>query len=688
MLLTERFEKATDLILEGIDTGNIALIIEGSKRFKEAVDMYEALLDLTRKQYAGIMPLDKTLDDKFLKPIETGIQDVVSASDKDGFKVTTKWSNLLKLKSPWSAGQSNMTELSMFAAKLDILSRGMIQCIGEIAGLCEQYKGVFIVNGEGISISPDSQVNPDLKLADIAGVVGKDLLKALIPGTPEESTDTKEPDEQGEQTGTKESIRFNDDLLLSELFGLGRNDASNDELAMVYENFPNLCDEIDGDKLKQAKEVYKYFQKLADGIEELAEKMAKMLVELEPTASLQKSVKQADSSWMESLFKTPKYKISKEEAKILVGKEGILGVPISKFKTLVTQLSAAAKKEAPAEAVKKTAEDGKKEEAKAEETLEKNKGLQNAEKVAKETAAAVTDETETTVSTNEVIEVVEELEGEVSDTETVTTAVEEELGLPEDDSEDVARVIVDNESDIEGAGGSAKASKPFKAKKIDKNSLKSLFDDVFKKGEGAPFNSAQKNILNFALRRMELVTEVYNYGNSEEDVIADLIDAVKKLKPEDCGISKKNIPKWKKNQKSLVDKLQDKDKIDSMASFIQKELDYPFGEIPEESSEATGTSDGSDSDDNEESKRPFEVLYDIETIDDKTKEEWLSIAEEEGVLDSDGDAVKGTTKEKASEVVEFIDDDISDKEEEELEDSMVIDESFARWQRLAGILKD
>ena len=195
---------------------------------------------------------------------------------------------------------------------------------------------------------------------------------------------------------------------------------------------------------------------------------------------------------------------------------------------------------------------------------------------------------------------------------------------------------------------------------------------------------------------MELVTEAYNYGNSEEDVIADLIDAVKNLKPEDCGISKKNIPKWKKNQKSLVDKLQDKDKIDSMASFIQKELDYPFGEIPEgsddeaaeESSEATGTSDGSDSDDSEGAKRPFEVLYDIETLNDETKEEWLSAAEEEGVLDSDGDAVKGTTKERASDVVGLIDSDISDNEEEELENSMVIDESFARWQRLAGILKD
>ena len=701
MLLTERFEDATDLILEGIDTGDIALIVEGSKRFKEAVETYKALLELTKKQFAGVMPLDKTLNDKFLKDIEKGIQDVASGSSEDGFEVTTKWSNLLKLKSPWSAGQSNMTELSMFAAKLDILSRGMIECIGEIATFCEGYKGVFVINTEGISISPDSQVNPDLSLADIAGVVGEDLLKALIPGTPSEpSGDSSEEENEEGDKDPKESIRFNNDLLLSELFGLGRNDASNDELAMVYENFPNLCGEIDGDKLKQAKEVYKYFQGLADGAKDLAENMADMLVKLEPTAALQNSVKRSDSSWLESLFKTPKYKITKEEAEILVGKEGILGVPFSKFKTLVKQLQDAMKKEAPAEAVKKTAEDGKEQEEKAAEKVDGNKELKKAEEVAAETASTVTDQTDATVSTEDVIEVAHELEGEVNDTETVTATVEEELGLSGEEAEDVAEVIVDNEDDIEDAGGSAKASKPFKAKKIDKNSLKALFDDDFGKGEGAPFNSTQKNILNFALRGMELVTEVYNYGNSEEDVIADLVDTVKKLKPEDCGVSGKNVKKWKKNQKSLVDKLQDKDKIDSMASFIQKELDYPFGEIPEdaegeaspEATDSTGSTESeedSGANENENEKRsPYDVLVDIEALDDDTKEEWIETAEEEGVVDDNGDAVKGTTKDQASDMVGMIEDDISDAEEEELEDSMVIDESFARWQRLAGILKD
>ena len=670
MLLIESFEEATDLILEGIDRGDIRLIIEGSKRFKEAVKTYTELIDKTREQFASAPVLSQTIDE-FLKEIETGIETLERGSDKRGFKVTSKWSNLLKLKSPWEAGKSNMAELSMFAAKLDILSRGMLEAVKMVIKMVRNYEGIFIVNNEGVAIKPDSQVNPELKLSDIAGLEGKELIEKLISPKAGESSERDDEDEDKEVT--PESIRFNDDLLLTELLGMGG--ASNDELKMVYKSFPNLCDEIDGDKLKQAKELYGYFKKLADDTETLFEEITKMLVKLEPTSELQNLVKQSDSSWIKKLFTTPKYKINKEEAKKLAGKKGILSVKMSEFSTIVQNLVSGMKKNAPAETVKQTEEEAKTEETNANDQIEDNKNLNQANQDVEELSDS------TGVSPETLTTVLHSTEGDTN-SDATTEALEEE-GVGSDQAPDVAAEIEDTIED-DAADESSDNDSTFEAPEMKLGRVKTALGNSKNQGLNQPARSAIAK----GLEKLELVKliEAYDPGKSLDQVIKDLLEILPKLdlKGKEKSAIQKIISVYEKPSSPAREKLK---------ALLQDEIKYQLG----------GESGDAENDDKGGYKEDL-----LKGYSKKWKDHMKSINTDKYVFAFDDDEVKKIpTKKKMKAVMEkekptenglipkekLDSDKISKrypKSPQEIATDIGIAESIdmERWLKLAGILKD
>ena len=90
---------------------------------------------------------------------------------------------------------------------------------------------------------------------------------------------------------------------------------------------------------------------------------------------------------------------------------------------------------------------------------------------------------------------------------------------------------------------------------------------------------------------------------------------------------------------------------------------------------------------------PLDVIADFDNVDDEEKEAWIDTAEEEEVIDGSGAAKEDNTQEKVDDIVGIIVDDLSDEEEQRLEDSLLpdqVDESFRlinRWGQLAGIIK-
>lgn len=90
---------------------------------------------------------------------------------------------------------------------------------------------------------------------------------------------------------------------------------------------------------------------------------------------------------------------------------------------------------------------------------------------------------------------------------------------------------------------------------------------------------------------------------------------------------------------------------------------------------------------------PLDVIADFDNVDDEEKEAWIDTAEEEGVIDASGAAKEDNTQGKVDDIVGIIVDDLSDEEEQRLEDSLLpdqVDESFRlinRWGQLAGIIK-
>ena len=95
-----------------------------------------------------------------------------------------------------------------------------------------------------------------------------------------------------------------------------------------------------------------------------------------------------------------------------------------------------------------------------------------------------------------------------------------------------------------------------------------------------------------------------------------------------------------------------------------------------------------------EKDSPLDVLANFDNLEDGDKEAWLDQAEEDNMIDGEGEAKEDNTQEEVDKIVSVIVDDLSDEQEEELEDSLLpekeeekVEESFVRWGELAGIIK-
>ena len=357
MLLIESFEKATDLILEGIDSGDVLLILEAGEKFTKLVEEYKALIDSTVGIYSGAPKLAATVKD-ILDNIKAEIEKVEEPPPVDFENEKASWSNLLKLKSPWESesGASGMSTLSTYGAKLDIIVSGMLKSIGNIGRVCVKYEHIFVVNSKsGIAIKPNIKISPEFILSGIIGKSDEDLIRVLTDGNPGTDLGPLAPDnEDGDSSGDEDTETSNEGQYkvgnqLNEILGMGG--PSKKLLSTIYNSFPNLREEMPADdKKEQAKQLYKYFSNLAEDLEKLKEKLIEDLIGAEPSKKYQSVVKKSSSGWMASLFGSDaKYKITKEEAKKLIGGDGdggLLDIKISSFAGILANLQKA--KETPA----------------------------------------------------------------------------------------------------------------------------------------------------------------------------------------------------------------------------------------------------------------------------------------------------------------------------------------------------
>ena len=101
-----------------------------------------------------------------------------------------------------------------------------------------------------------------------------------------------------------------------------------------------------------------------------------------------------------------------------------------------------------------------------------------------------------------------------------------------------------------------------------------------------------------------------------------------------------------------------------------------------------------DDEEQEEVASPLDVLADIDEIPDEAKEEWLDTAEEQDLIDGEGDAKENNEPEAVKNVVGLLDQETNDEQQEELEGALMskseeeeMKETFVRWGELAGIIK-
>ena len=95
-----------------------------------------------------------------------------------------------------------------------------------------------------------------------------------------------------------------------------------------------------------------------------------------------------------------------------------------------------------------------------------------------------------------------------------------------------------------------------------------------------------------------------------------------------------------------------------------------------------------------EKDSPLDVLANFDNLEDGDKEAWLDQAEEDNMIDGEGEAKEDNTQEEVDKIVSVIVDDLSDEQEQELEDSLLpeeeeekVEETFRRWGEIAGIIK-
>ena len=366
MLLVESFEEATEMILEGIDSGDVSLILEASEKYTKALQKYNELIAAQRTIYGDPQfgNLAKAVE-AILKEIEDAIKSVEDEKGKKTPDFKANWSNLLKLTSPWDSGQkTSMADLSTQAAKLDILSRGLLECIVMVDSFCKKYQEVFTINEKGFMVNQDTEVNPEFTLASIAGKKGVELIEALLKGGSGnvESNELFQSDSEddgggdGDDSGSEnQSDQVQDSYhpdgeVINEILGFGGG-GSTEALELVASKFPKTIEKMDEPDLrKAAKKLYDYFKGMADDAKDMSKKMLEKLSKLEPSKDLQKAVKGSGSSWLPKIFqKAEQYQLSKEQSQSLV--DGLLGLKMSSFEPLVGNIRKGLQKAKPADTV-------------------------------------------------------------------------------------------------------------------------------------------------------------------------------------------------------------------------------------------------------------------------------------------------------------------------------------------------
>ena len=368
MLLVESFEEATEMILEGIDSGDVSLILEASEKYTKALEKYRELIAAQRTIYEDgrFGELAKAVK-KILDEIEDAIKSVEAEKGNKTPDFKANWSNLLKLTSPWDSGQkTSMADLSTQAAKLDILSRGLLECIVMVDSFCKKYKEVFTINEKGFMVNQDTEVNPEFTLASIAGKKGEELINALLKGgggaeesdlfktdSNEDGVSDEDNSESENQSDQVQDSYHPDGEVINEILGFGGG-GSTEALELIAKNFDKTIDKMgESDWRKASKKLYDYFKGMADDAKDMSKEMLEKLSKLEPSKDLQKAVKGSGSSWLPKIFqKAEQYQLSKEQSQSLV--DGLLGLPMSQFEPLVGNIRKGLQKAKPADTVAKT----------------------------------------------------------------------------------------------------------------------------------------------------------------------------------------------------------------------------------------------------------------------------------------------------------------------------------------------
>lgn len=672
MLLVESFEEATDLILEGIDTGDISLILEASKKFDEALTKYTELIEVQRTIYGEFPNLAKAIE-PVLTDIEKAIKEVKdNQGQKPNFKAN--WGNLLKLTSPWNAGKTSMASLSTQAAKLDILSKGLLECVVLINDFCTKYKEVFTVNAKGFMVNQDVEVSPDLKLSDIAGKKGEELINALLKGGGDASQDPLfDSQNETEDDSTKaESIYYRDGEMINEILGFGGG-GSSAVLELVASEFPNMIDQMDEtDARKAAKTLYDYFKGMADDAKEMSKAMLEKLTKLEPSKDLQTAVKGSGSSWLPKIFqKAEEYQLKKEESQSIVG--AILETPMSSFVKLVSNIRASFQKAPPAEVVKVADDAQNREEEEANETIEGNDKLNQANQAVEEVAE------ETGIPEENITTAMAQTGGDPDLDATIEKL--EDAGVDPDQAKDVAEKMKGALQD-NNEGESSESDSKFEAPEMKVGRVKTALGNFKKHG----LNQAARSAIAKGLDKLELVKllEAYDPGKSLDQVIKDLLEILPKLDNltgKEKGAIKKIISVYSKPSSPAREKLK---------ALLQDEIKYQLG----------GGSEDAENDDNSGYKEDLlkgyrkKLMATLGTMNSPvsfTDEELKKVPSKKrmmAVMEKENPTENGLIpKEKLDS------DKISDrypKSAQDIATDIGIAESIdmERWLKLAGILKD
>lgn len=547
-------QKSMDLILEGIDTGNTLLIEAATNEFKAA---YEALS-------ASVEDFAKVIGEAGLDGLKDPYTALVADLGKVGEKLNhaaDKFSYADQMKMLKEPSDKPEALLTVIAMNHDTNVNAVKDAVIAIAEWLEGAgKGIFTIGSQGIQL--DSKFKSCLKSntpfnLSMFAMAGKD-------------------------DGTKNALIHN-------LVGVEYGAVSSDEDEGIEESLKDGWkafynpDGKEGDEESNRFEAFKETMfGLASGAEEAWKAAGKAIQDGKPSPEFQKQAEGFGSglkNFMGSLFKSSKSD-GKIDAKLVMGEKpddpkGLMALEFGKLGTLVGQLIEMSQTATDVAEQAGEAVDAQQEATKPPEEVEDFKlKLADAFDESKDKLDSPDSETMQALETlqdiigsppdakniKNVENLKDKLEKELND-EAKVQSILKALGMGDDSGEDGE----------EGIG--------FDPMKIAIGSLKDLMSDKMGSGEGAPFNSKDKNMLNRALAKMDMVMlEAYEAGKTKDEFIQDLIQTLEELQPSDAGVNKNQESKWNENKKKLIKKLSDDTRIQAITDFIQSELKYQLAE--------------------------------------------------------------------------------------------------------------